>query len=66
MDIATILTYTGAALFGLPALLFIAMTIMMMKDLGREDETVSTLIKIGAGMLIVGAILLAVRYFFFY
>ncbi|MFH1142348.1 MAG: hypothetical protein V1695_01400 [Candidatus Uhrbacteria bacterium] len=66
MNIATILTYVGLALFGFPALLFITMTIMMMKDLSREDETVSFLIKLGTGILILGAVILAVRYFFFY
>jgi hypothetical protein len=30
----------------------------------REDETVKTLIKIGVGIMIVGAVILFVRYFF--
>ena len=65
MTFATILTYVGAAIFGLPAAMFIVMTVLMMKDLSREDPTVSALIKAGYVMMLIGAIILFIRFFFF-
>ena len=64
MDLVTLFTYIGIFLFGLPAIFYVGLTYMMMKDLKREDETVKFVINFGFGMMIVGAIILIVRYFF--
>ena len=54
----TIALYAGVVLFGLPACLFVGLTIMMMTDLRKEDDTVSMGITTGLISLVVGAILL--------
>ncbi len=54
----TFALYAGIILFGLPACLFIGLTIMMMTDLRKEDETISIGITIGTVSMIVGALLL--------
>ncbi len=59
-----LLTIFGSVFFLFPGVLFVFLTVMMMKDLKREDQTVSTLINIGIGVMIVGAIMLAIRFLF--
>ncbi len=59
-----LLTIFGFIFFLFPGILFIFLTVMMMKDLKREDQTVSTLINVGIGVMIAGAVMLAIRYLF--
>ena len=54
----TFALYAGIVLFGFPACLFIGLTIMMMTDLDKEDDTIKMGVTMGSIAMIIGALLL--------
>lgn len=54
----TFALYAGIVLFGFPACLFFGLTIMMMTDLVKEDETIKIGVTMGGISMLVGALLL--------
>ncbi len=54
MEIGKLLLYIGAVMFGFPFLLYAGLSVMMIKELMQEDDTLKTIIQAGFAMMILG------------
>ena len=56
--------YLGIVFFFLPLSLFIGLSVMMMKELMDEEDTIRTIIMVGFFMMLLGALFLLLNYLF--